>query len=129
MIDETTDVSNVSQAVVVLRYVSLFHMHEDFIGLYKVPSTDAATLVAKAKEALKDAGLPISKLRGQCYDGAATMRGIRSGVTKRILDEEPRAVYIHCYGHSINLGMNDSIKACKPVKNSLKVTHEVTKLI
>ena len=57
------------------------------------------------------------------------MRGIRSGVAKRILDEEPRAVYTHCYSHSINLAMNDAIKACKPVKNSLKVTHEVTKLI
>ena len=57
------------------------------------------------------------------------MRGIRSGVAKRILDEEPRAVYTHCYGHSINLAMNDSIKACKPVKNSLEVTHEITKLI
>jgi len=53
MIDETTDMSNVSQAVVMLRYVTdLFHVHEDFIGLYKVPSTDAATLVANAKEAL-----------------------------------------------------------------------------
>jgi len=30
MIDETTDVSNVSLAVVVLRYVTdLFHVHED----------------------------------------------------------------------------------------------------
>jgi len=80
-------------------------------------------------EALKDAGLPISKFWGQCYDGAAALRGIRSGVAKRILDEEPRAVYTHCYGHSINLAMNDSIKACKPVKNSLEVTHEVTKSI
>ena len=71
----------------------------------------------------------LCKLRGQCYDGAAAMRGIRSGVTKRILDKEPRAVYTHCYGHSINLAMNDSIKACKPVKKSLEVTHEVTKLI
>ena len=130
MIDETTDVSNVSQAVVVLRYVTdAFDVYEDLIGLYKVPSTDAATLVATAKDELKDVDLPISKLRGQCYDGAAAMRGIRSGVAKRILDEEPKAVYTHCYGHSINLAMNDSIKACKPVKTSLEVTHEITKLI
>ena len=94
-----------------------------------MPSTDAVTLVATAKEALKDVDLMISKLRGQGYDGAAAMRGIRSGVAKRILDKEPRAVYTHCYGHSINLAMNDSIKSCKPVKNSLEVTHEITKLI
>ena len=106
----------------------IFDVYEDLIGLYKVPSTDAATLVATAKDALKDVGLPISKLHGQCYDGAAAMRGMRCGVAKRILDEEPRAVYTHCYGHSINLAMNDSIKACNPVKNSLEVTHEITKL-
>ena len=66
-----------------LRYVmDVFDVCEDLIGLYKVPSTDAVTLVATAKEALKDVDLPISKLRGQCYDGAAAMRGIRSGVAK-----------------------------------------------
>ena len=97
--------------------------------MYQVPSINAETLVATAKYALGNVNLPIAKLRGQCYDGAAAMRGIRSGVAKQILDEEPRAVYTHCYGHSINLAMNDSIKACKPVKNSLEVTHEVTKLI
>ena len=118
MLDETTDVSNTSQAVVVLRYVTdLFDVHEEFIGMYQVPSTNAETLVATAKYALGNVNLPIAKLRGQCYDGAAAMRGIRSGVAKRILDEEPRAVYTHCYGHSINLAMNDSIKACKPVKS------------
>ena len=49
----------------------------------------------------------ITKLRGQCYDGAAAMRGIRSGVAKRILDEEPRVVYTHCYGHEIT-GQNSN---------------------
>ena len=63
MIDETTDVSNASQAFVVLRYVTdVFDGYEDIICLYKVPSANAATLVATVKEALKDAGLPINKL-------------------------------------------------------------------
>ena len=113
-----------------LRYVThLFDVHEEFIGLYQVPSTNAETLVTTAKYALRDVNLPIAKLCGQCYDRAASMSGMRTGVAKQILDEEPRAVYTHCYGHSINLAMNDAIKACKPIKNSLEVTHEVTKLI
>ena len=83
MIDETTNVSNAYQAVVVLQYVTdVFDVYEDLIGLYKVPPTNAATLVGTDKDALKDAGLPISKLHGQCYDGVAAMRGIRSGVAK-----------------------------------------------
>ena len=35
----------------------------------------------------------MSRCRGQCYDGASTMKGPRSGVAKQLLDEEPRAIY------------------------------------
>ena len=69
MLDETTNVSNTSQAVVILKYVTdAFDVHEEFIGMYQVPSTNAETLVATAKLALKGVNLPITKLRGQCYD-------------------------------------------------------------
>ncbi len=57
------------------------------------------------------------------------MRGARSGVAKRIMEDEPRAVYIHCYGHSINLAVNDAIKLSLPIRKALEVTYEVTKLI
>ena len=73
--------------------------------------------------------LSMFKLRGQCYDVASTMRGARSGVTKRILDEEPRAVYTHCYGHSINLAASDAVKQTKVMRDALDMTHEITKLI
>ena len=50
-------------------------------------------------------------------------------IVKRIQEEEPRAVYTHCYGHSVNLATCDSVKQSKPVKSALETTHEVTKLI
>ena len=79
MLDRTTDVSNTSQAVLVLRYVTdAFDVHEEFIGIYQVPSTNAETLVATAKLALNDVNIPITKLCGQCSDGTAATRGIRS---------------------------------------------------
>ena len=34
------------------------------------------------------------------------MKGPRSGVAKQLLDEEPRAIYTHCYGHSLNLAIS-----------------------
>ena len=73
--------------------------------------------------------LPLSKLREQCYDGASVMSGAKSGVVKRIQEEEPRAVYTHCYGHSVNLATCDSVKQSKPIKSALETIHEVTKLI
>ncbi len=57
------------------------------------------------------------------------MSGARSGVAKLIMDEEPRTVYTHCYGHSINLAINHAIKHSKVILNAFDTTHELTKLI
>ena len=118
MMDETTDISNNEQTTIVIRWVSEhLEVHEEFLGLYHVPSIDALTLTTVSKDALVRMNLSMSKLRGQCYDGASTMRGARSGVAKRILDEEPKAVYTHCYGHSINLAASDAVRQTKLMRN------------
>ena len=57
------------------------------------------------------------------------MKGPRSGVAKQLLDEEPRAIYTHCYGHSLNLAISDTIKGCKIMKDSLDFIFEVSKLV
>lgn len=57
------------------------------------------------------------------------MRGARNGVEKQLSDKESRAVYIHCYGHALNLAAADSIKNSKVMKDALNVTYEVSKLI
>lgn len=57
------------------------------------------------------------------------MSGTRTGVAKRIANEEPRAVFTHCYRHSLNLAASDSVKKSKPMKDALDTTHEITKLI
>jgi len=53
--------------------------------------------------------LSLNKARGQCYDGTANI----PGVAKQFTDEEPRALYTHCYGHALNLACGDAIKQCK----------------
>ena len=35
----------------------------------------------------------------------------------------------HCYGHSLNLAVGDSIKRCKVMQSSLDVVFEISKLI
>ena len=37
-------------------------------------------------------------------------------------------MYIHCYGHSVNLAVNDAMKTSKPI-HFLEVTCEMMKLI
>ena len=130
MADETRDASNTEQVALVIRRVTeCFEVHEEFVGLYQVLCTDAETLTAVISDVLARLNLSFKKLRGQCYDGASTMSGIKSGVAERIRRLEPRALFTHCYGHSLNLAASDMIKQVKLLKDSLGVTHEITKLI
>lgn len=47
----------------------------------------------------------------------------------KIMEAEHRALYTHCYGHSLNLGIQDSIKYIKIMEDTLDTTYEITKLI
>ena len=130
MVDETTDVSNKEQAVLCFRWVSDdLIAHEDFVGLYGIENTEAKTLVNMILDVLTRLNLSIKKLRGQCYDGATAMSGPRSGVAKQIRDLESRAVYTHCYSHSLNLACMDTIKSSKVMQEALDITAEITKLV
>ena len=57
------------------------------------------------------------------------MSGSRNGVATQIMREEKRAVYTHCYGHSLNLAVGDTIKRSKVCREALETAFEITKLI
>lgn len=130
MADETTDASNEEQLTIVLRQVTEeLLVHEEFIGLYKVPNIEAATIFGEIQDVLKELNIPVAKLRGQCYDGASAMSSSKRGVAKLVCDLEERAIYTHCYGHALNLAAGDTLKQCKLLKDALETTREITKLI
>ena len=130
MADEVTDKANKEQVTLIGRWVTEdFEVHEEFLGLYHVDSIDAATITAVIKDTLIRMNLPISRLRGQCYNGASVMSGAKGGVAKQIHDLEPRAEFMHCFGHSLNLAASDAIKQSKLMSDALGTTHEITKLI
>ncbi|XP_065069046.1 52 kDa repressor of the inhibitor of the protein kinase-like isoform X1 [Rhopilema esculentum] len=52
---------------------------------------------------VNDFNLDIQNCRGQCYDGAGNMAGKYSGVSSRILQLNPLALYTHCASHRLNL--------------------------
>ena len=72
--DEATDVVNTEQLNVSICWVSDdYEVHEDSIGLCKVPDTKAETLFIK--DLLIRCNLPLALCRGQAFDGAANMQG------------------------------------------------------
>jgi hypothetical protein len=58
-------------------------------------------------------------IRGQCYDGAASIRGAYKGLQARIKAENNLAIYLHCYAHVLNLCLVDLAKQvpCACVRN------------
>jgi len=114
--DEVTDVSNKEQLVVCLRWVdSKFEPHEDFIGLYHVDDITAETIVTVLKDTVLRINWNLSMCRGQCYDGASNMKKVAHDI-KAI---EPKVLYLHCYGPSLNLAAADTLKEVKPMANTL----------
>ena len=130
MVDETADVGNVEQVVVYLRWVSeKFEVHEEFLGLYHVESIEAEKLYGAISDVLLRLNLAVSKVHGQCYDGASAMSGAKLGVAARMQAVESKAVFTHCYGHALNLACADTIRQSKLLRDALDTTHEITKLI
>ena len=130
MADETTDASNTEQLVLCVRWVDASLVaHEDLIGMYELKNIEANTITEAIKDALLLLDLPLTKLRGQCYDMAASMAGSKSGVAKQLQTLQPKAIYVHCYGHALNLACSDSIRRCKLLRDALDIAREMTKLI
>lgn len=130
MADEVTDCSNKEQVVVCFRRVDhQFEAHEEFIGLYQVDSIKSSSIVEVLKDSILRLNLAMANCRGQCYDGAANMAGIRNGVAAQMCAEEPRAVYSHCYGHALNLAASDTVKKNKILRDVLDTVFEITKLL
>ena len=130
MVDETTDLSNTEQMVLYLRYVdNNLEVHEELIGLYSLESTSADVVVTAINDILLRMNLTINNCCGQCYDGGSNMSGARSGVATRLTDLESRALYTHCYGHALNLAIQDVVKGVKVMEDTLDTVYEITKLM
>ena len=111
MVDETTDISNTEQLVLCLRYVDdQLNSHEEFIGLHSLESTTALSITYTIEDILVRLSLQLVNCRGQCYDGVSAMAGCKTGVATTIRQKEPRALYTHCYGHALNLAVQEWVK-------------------
>ena len=127
MVDETTNVINKEQVTVVMHRIDeKFDIFEEFLGLYSVSSINAASLFSVIRDTLVRLNLPFIKIFGH---GCSTMSSSKSGVAKRVNDEEPRAVFTHCYSHSLNLAAIDPVKKSNFMNRALETTHEITRLI
>ena len=111
MDDETTNVSNVSQLVICMRWVHLdLVTHDEFIELKDISCTSADSIVTEIKDKLIHMNVKLNKYRWLCYDWCSTVRSYKNRVVVQIKEEEKLALYTHCYTHLLNLAIGDTMK-------------------
>ncbi|XP_057529775.1 uncharacterized protein LOC130808314 [Amaranthus tricolor] len=103
--DESSDVSQKEQLALVLRFVNRENgsVVERFLGILHVGDTTALSLKNAIMSLLMEHSLSPSMIRGQGYDGASNMRGEINGLKTLIMNDTPRAYYIHCFAHQLQL--------------------------
>ena len=114
------DISKDEQVACLFRYADDdLKIQERFVGFYKTASTTGQALAELIEGVIKELGLSITQyLVGQGYDGAANMSGHRSGLSAIIRSKVPRAIYVHCVCHCLNLVLQDASSSTE-VRNCL----------
>ena len=108
MLDSTPDIGHEEQVSKILCYVLIdenrkVKIKEVFLGFFQIDKKDAGSLVNKILQKLDQDKISIIDCRGQTYDNTAFMAGVRGGVQQKILEVNPKAVYVNCENHSLNL--------------------------
>ena len=117
MCDDTTDVSEKTQMVIIIRYELNGKIFERFWSFFNPQNQTAKELSdILLKEIEKLIGNSTTKLIAQCYDGAATLSGARNGVQSIVKRFYPHAYFIHCYAHKLNLILQKATSVNKNVK-------------
>ena len=120
--------SNREQLVICLRWVdNCLEVYEDFIGLYSIPDIKEAPFLVLLRTFFQDQILvSIVVVASGMMEQVIRISGCKSGIAKSITDIESRALYTHCYGHSLNLAMGSTIKNIKVLTDVMDIIHEMT---
>lgn len=128
--NETRDISNREQMSVCFRIVEKnLNISEHFLGFFETPYADAQTLFNLVINVLSQFDIDISKCHGQCYDGAANVSGHISGLQKRIIDVEPRAIFVHCTAHILNIVVQDTMQNIVKIRDFLAILRSIISFV
>ena len=138
-LDESTDVSNMSQLIVYARYIKDGDVKDEFLFCEPLQTTtkadDVFGLLANFFEKHQ---IKWEKIRSVCTDGAPAMIGKRSGFAALLKKKVPDIIVKHCFLHRHALAaktlpphLKDVLSICVQVVNFIRgrpLHHRVFKL-
>ena len=111
LVDETKDISKTEQVSIVVRFVdNKGSIREHFLTFIDTAVLTAQGLTKHIFDILEKFQLDPQWMVAQCYDGSSVMSGHLLGVQSRVKEVVPHAHYVHCYAHTLNLVLVDSVK-------------------
>ena len=91
----------------IVRYVKVdsseVQIKKSFLNFFPLHRKNADEITKSILDELQQNSLDTMMCRGQAYDNASNMAGIRSGVQCRIKEVNSKAIFIPCANHSLNL--------------------------
>ncbi|CAI6351816.1 unnamed protein product [Macrosiphum euphorbiae] len=110
IIDTTTDVANLEQLSLIVRFLNEDGDVEERLVAIKVASDASGlgmfNLLCDICQHFEIDW--VNNLCAQSYDGAASMQGCYSGVKTLVQEKNPRAIYVWCFAHVLNLVVVDT---------------------
>ena len=109
--DSTPDIVHKEQLSICVRIVaSDGSVTEHLLGCKNTVSTTAKSLLEIILKAFESKVVAFQKLVAQTYDGESNMSGCYNGLQEIIKERIGKHIlYVHCYAHSLNLGLKDFV--------------------
>ncbi|CAG2200191.1 unnamed protein product [Mytilus edulis] len=120
LLDDSSDVSTIEQMICYVNFWNGNACDINFLFIENVlknaSSANAENLYTVVKSKLESLGLDMSKLSGVSTDGASVMVGKKEWLVKRLKDDNPALVAIHCICHRLALACIDTCADLQYIK-------------
>ena len=106
--DESTDVANIKQLVVFVKYLVKGLPKTRFLTIASLTDGKAETIEQKLLEVCQACKISLSQIAGFGSDGASVMVGRSSGVATRLKSHNVEMISIHCGAHRLALASSQA---------------------
>uniref|UniRef100_H2ZXC9 DUF4371 domain-containing protein n=1 Tax=Latimeria chalumnae TaxID=7897 RepID=H2ZXC9_LATCH len=113
IVDSTIGIGHVNQFSLSLQYVNATGQAvEQFITFHDLSGSSTEDFFSVQELSLETVNINMAHCRGEAYDGPSITLGNISGLQSYVKEVSPRALFVHCCAHNLNLVLMDAASCC-----------------